>query len=325
MKKIEQVPAEPKHGEVTVPEHVSGASEAGWHVIQDALRCLKEHQFRHIRGIHMPQVATPSPLAKGSLFHVGRAHWFASGFKTDTKTEQKIISAVQEAAEASHLPMKAQDEVYALQLIDAYVSHWSMRPNPKVVGVEYKLGPAPMEPNDPFYFYRTARLDDVGEYPEAGGKLAIGECKTTSVSISDAINEYTLHGQPMLQRMLWDNCKEGKAKHGLISHVVIDVIKKPYGKDKAQFGRQALPVEEYSLRWFAASMRGFLRASAMMEWHTDVPRNVSACTRLIGRMRVPCEFRDLCMYGRAASGRFVNKEGKPLSTIKPVNGVNAWE
>lgn len=309
-----------------VPPYEPGASEAGFHSIADMLRCPKEWQFRYLRGIRQPQVGVKSPLARGTLFHVGRAHWFAHNFSTSATVRDIIVEKVQEAVEKMQLPVRSEDEVYALQLLDAYVEHWSksaVKPTP--VAVEYKIGPAPLAPDDPFYFYRTARLDDVSVYPESGGRLAIGECKTTSVSINDAVNEYTLHGQPMLQRLLWDSCKEGSAKHGPVSHVVLDVIKKPYGKEKAQFGRMALPINDYSLKWYANAMRGYLRASAMMEYHTEVPRNVSACTRLIGRARVPCEFRDLCMYGRAAAGRFVNKDGKPLVTIRAMNGVMPWE
>lgn len=301
-------------GPATLERPKGGPSAAGWHAIQDFLRCPKEYQFRHVRKLRKPGLLTPDALAVGVLFHGARAHWFARGFPdpADSKWQEALNRTFVEVASEQSLPVSLEAERRARHLFEAYSTHWFKMPRPKVVAAEYELGPAPLEKGDPFFLFRTARLDDVSRYPEAGGQLCIGESKTTSVGIKDAVNEYTLHGQTLLQFLLWKMAPQGEAKHGPAAGVLLDVIKKPYGGDKPDFGRVFIPFTDWSLEWYADSMRGYLRAAAAVAEDTEVPRNVSACTRLIGRMRVPCEFRELCRMGKSASGLYVRGDGSSL-------------
>lgn len=304
-----------------------GPSIAGWHSISTFLRCPKEYQLSQVRGISVPRTLVPDPLAIGSLFHEGRAHWFQSGFPSDTKYWEKLKSYIEKSADTSNPPMRVDAISRTLSYLSQYIAHWAMRTKPEPVIVEKDVGPAPLKKDDPFFFHRTFRPDDISYYPlEAGPKLCIGELKTTSVGVDDAVNEYTLHGQPMMQWLVWKMAKNGEAKYGPVEHVMLDVVVKGYGKEKCTFARHPIRITNHSLDWYANSMRGYLRAASLVTYDTDVPRNITNCTRLIGRARVPCQFRDLCQFGKSAANRYVDREGHGLSNPKYKEyPVKPWE
>lgn len=299
-----------------------GASEAGYHSIEAKLLCPKMFQFKHVRGIVTPAVQTPDYLAIGSLFHAGRARWFSKRFATDAKSWSSIAEAVEAEAQASDPPVSSKAIESALALLHLYVDHWSTRPHPRPVAAEYDVGPASLLDGDAFSF-RTARLDDVSEYPEG---LCIGESKTTSTSIQDAINQYTLHGQPMLQMLLWKRAPQGEKLHGPAKGIMLDIIKKPDATHKAQFARHFLPISDHALTWYAKNLAHDVREAATIDWDTDVRRNVTSCTRQIGRMRVACPYRELCAHGRSATSNYVFKDGSSLTSWKPEPGreVPPW-
>lgn len=300
-----------------------GASEAGWHQIASKVECAKKYQLAHVRGIVTPMHQLPDPLAIGVLFHAGRARWFSKRFRTDEETWQSIADAIAVEAQACVPPCSPDAERQALTLLQLYVDHWSTRPHPTVVAAEYTIGPATLIDGAAFSF-RTARLDDVTRYD---GALCIGESKTTSADISDVINEYTLHGQTMLQALLWKRAPQGEKMHGPVLGVMLDICKKPSGKRPAAFQRHFLPITETALAWFAKNLVQELKEAASIDWDTDVRRNISNCTRQIGRMRVPCQFREMCMRGKSASIHYTFKNGESLLSWKPEDGktVAPWE
>ena len=288
-----------------------GPSAQGWHKIQSFLQCPKKFQLQEVRKVSEPLASTPDHFAIGIMFHAGRARWFSRRFKNDEETWQSIADAVREAVEELDLPVSHRAEQMALKHLHAYVEHYSLRPLPDPVAAEYLVGPAPVVAGDT-RFLRTARLDDVSRYPEAGGKLCLGESKTTSTSAGDCVNEYTLNGQPLLQLILWKNSPEGEAKYGPVAGIMLDVTKKGYGKERPSFSRVFIDVNEDTLKWYADSLRDYLEVASTVDWDSVVPRNVTACTYLAGRMRVACQFRDLCRHGAAASGKYVLPGGKSL-------------
>lgn len=303
-----------------------GASAKGWHKIASFLRCPKMYQLEQVRKLTVPAAQVPDHFAVGSLFHAGRARWFASRFKRDEKTWQKIADAVREAVEEYELPVSHQAEERALKLLHAYVDHYSMRPLPDPVAAEYLVGPAPVVAADSGHL-RTARLDDVSRYPEAGGKLCIGESKTTSGSANECVNEYLLHGQPMLQLLLWRNCPNGEAKHGKAAGIMLDITCKPQGgKGRPKFARYFIDVPDSTLDWYGESLRDYLEVAEGIDWDSEVPRNITSCTYMAGRARVACPFRDLCRHGRSAAGQFVLPGGKSLLDPKNWKGkVAPWK
>lgn len=294
---------EPLQGEVLLGG--GGPTSQGWHSgLADYLACAKRFQLARTRRISIPLVATPDHFAVGQLVHAGRARWFASKFATDDATWDLIRAAVADAAAENDLPVSKEAEQQALSILQQYVTHYSTRPRPKPVAAEYLLGPVPLDPQDPLYAHRTARLDDVSYYPMGGDKLYIGESKTTSTSVGDCVNQYTLHGQTMLQALLWKLAPQGEAMHGPIAGIMLDVIVKGYDKP-CRFGRVAIPITDWQLDWFAASVRQALMEMEAVDWDTPVLRNPTSCTYLAGRARVECAFRDLCHHGKSAALKYV--------------------
>ncbi len=294
-----------------------GASEAGWHGIEKILLCEKEFQFNVVRGIHKPIEYTPDYFAVGSIFHAGRARWFSLKFETSSKAWKKIKQACEEEADVQQLPVTFKATKQALGYLTEYIEHYRVRPKPRPIAAEYLLGPAKFKPSDPFYMFRTAKLDDVSYYDEAGGKLCIGESKTTGAGIADCVNQYTLHGQPVLQYMLWKAAPQGEATYGPVAGTILDITKKGYGGKKCDFARVFIPFEERVLEWFHSSLAKKLQRAAEIGWDTTTDRNIAACTRMGGRGRVACSYRDLCMYGRAATIKYVMADGSSLAKWKP--------
>lgn len=304
-------------------EGESGPTEEGWHKIETYIRCAKEHQYANVRGIKIPQAEQPDYLAVGSLVHAGRAKWFALECATDEHSLAEVRSAMSVEAYKQKLPIKLDAERKALDIIRAYIDHWGMRAKPKALAVEYKLGPVPFSSGS--VVTRTARLDDLSDYPGFG--LYIGECKTTSTSIFDTINQYTLHGQVILQLALYAADPNGEAKFGPVGGVMLDVIKKGYGKDKHAFAREPIRPPPAVVTKVAARIRDAVLGQSMVGWDSYALMNPGACTRLIGRARVACAYRDLCMHGRNAALQYVLADGTPLTQYQPVAGAMKmpWE
>ncbi len=317
----------------------SGPTREGWHSFESAWRCLKEYQFQHVRKIRQPQAQTPDYFAVGLLFHAARACWFSNNFDTSPKTWTLINEAVQAESAKQRLPVSLNAEKRALELTQLYMNHWSRLPKPKVLAAEYDIGPATLLTNmeelerhengmhsGAVSYTRTARLDDVSRYPEGQNQLFIGESKTTSTSIADTVNQYRLHGQPLLQYALWSTAPQGEKKHGPVAGVMLDIIKKPYEGKKPEFAREPLYFTPEVREWFVKAVHQKLRDVAAVTWDTDVDRNPSACTRQVGRARIECPYRDLCLHGRSASVKYVFEDGNSLVTWKRGEGreVAPW-
>jgi hypothetical protein len=312
--KQEILPPDENH----VVEHGGGGpTDAGWHKMDAALRCFKEYQLREIRGIHVPIPQTPDYFASGLGVHAGRARWFADKFPSDANGWKRIVTAVEEDFDKQKLPISNAAYKFTLKLLQEYCEHWSLQPKPTPIVAEHLIGPAPLLSGDPFPLWRTARIDDASYYPEALNQLCIGEAKTTSTSINDCINEYTLHGQPSLQFVLWKMATQGEAKYGKLQGVMLDIIQKGYGTDKSKFARHLLTFSEHMVAWYVKNLRVIMRALPAIDWNTEVPRNITSCTRMIGKMRVACTFRELCMNGKSASIKYVLRNGKSLLSFKP--------
>lgn len=272
---------------------------------------MKEHQFSEVRGIRIPAAYEPPYFTIGRMLHAGKARWFARSFKTGTKTLRLIQEAMEAEMEMGKLPARRECIEQASKYMTEYIEYWKNRPLPEPRAAEHLVGPAPVKPGSPVQFHRTARLDDVSYYPEAGGQLCIGETKSTSDSIQACLDQYTLHGQPLLQRLLYKYAPQGEALLGPVAGVVLDVIQKGYN-GPSKFGRIFIPVTDHALTWFANNLEAQMRALAMIDWNADAPRNITMCTRMAGRKRIICEYRDLCIHGRSVSGKYTFADGSSL-------------
>lgn len=282
-----------------------GPSIAGFHKIVDFLRCPQEYKYRHKLELVPKGKDEKMALHVGVLTHVGRAHWFASQFRDNVEHCQDAIKKYVEQQGGSY---KIEAEREACRLIAAYVEHWRTQPLPLCRAVEYEVGPAPLKEGDPFYGYRTARFDDVSNYPDALNKLCIGDLKTTSDTIAGCVNEYRQHGQFILYSILWKMAKEGQAVFGPIHGMMIDVMTK---EAVPKFHRELITVTSFQEHWFTASMQGWLKAASTVTTTSPVPRNVTQCSRAVSRRgSYMCDYHDLCHYGASRSNLYITKDGE---------------
>lgn len=301
---------------ITPQFNEGGPSGLGWSELAPLSQCEKEFQLAQVRQIYKPTSQSPDYFAEGSFVHAGRARWFAEKQSTSAETWQLVVKDVDRLRESLPLPCSDTAVRNALRYLTEYIEHYSVRPKPNIAAVEHLLGPFQLEGDSS---ERTARLDDWGFYPEVGGALAIGECKTTS-SLTDTLNEYTLHGQPVLQRLLWDIAPQGAATYGAAKAHVLDVIQKGYGGKKCEFLRVPMIIPDRVLTWGKATIVKLLKRRAEIGWNTETDRRLSACTRPAGRARVACQFQNLCMYGKDAALDFAFRDGTSLADFQPSEG-----
>ena len=295
-----------------------GPSAYGYHKWGSILECDKKYQYDQVRKIKVPYDEAPLALAVGSMFHAGRARWFANRFDLGDASWQSIVEATKEAASELPAPASPEAERKALDLLNQYFDHYGKKPPASPVAAEY-LVESKLSPNDPEHMMFSARLDDVSYYPEAGGKLCIGEGKTAS-DTSNCVSEYKMHPQPMLQAALWRVSPNGQAKYGPIAGVMLDVVRKPQFRKtkknpdgletKAGFMRVLLPITDRMLDWYVYSIRAARHRASSITWNDDAKRNPANCTRMYGRARVPCQYQDLCMWGASAAGNYVFEDTK---------------
>jgi len=311
--------------EVLVGE--GGRTDAGSGRTSLLMKCPKAYQYDAIRGLRVPQAQMPSHFAVGILFAAMRREWFGRKFDTSEKTWRFLKKKCQQEAELQHVPIRPEDERQALALMGLYIDHWGKRPKPRPVAAEYLLGPCPLVPGmKDEVFKRTARLDDLSYYPEAGGALCIGEAKTTSGDVGAVIREYELHVQPMLYTALYNVAPQGRAMFGPVAGVVLDVVCKPSEGRKPSFHRVAIEIREKALKEFVESTQYHLELARRMGWDSNVPRSYR-CTEMHGRMRVDCTFKELCRFGSAVAGKFVLADGRALRKYEPRPGAEKmpWE
>lgn len=308
-----------------------GPTAEGWHAISDLFDCPKKYQFSQIRKIREPSNQLPSPLSIGLAFHAGRARWFTRNFSLSPETWTEIQGAIRHELARQELPSSLDSERRALIYMQEYMQYWGRLPKPQSIVTEHFIGPTPVLDllhELGFSPTRTARLDDVSIYAEGGNGRWIGEAKTTSQTIDQSVDEYTLHGQPMLQLTLYKLAPQGEQLHGPVDGVMLDITQKTYDKLKpAKFARVALSISSYALKWYAEELVERLKLAREIDWNSKPSRNIASCTKSIGRARVACPFRELCRYGAAARGRFVDSNGLNLIAWRPSAGkeVPPWE
>lgn len=302
----------------------TGASPRGWHAIESMFHCGKKFELEHYWKVRRPITMTPDALGVGGLFHQGRAHWFHHGFPTGADYWETMKAFVEEAALLYALPVKDDTIHRTLNYLDQYATYWSARVKPRVKHVEYPLKASILPPE---FDDRTARIDDVSEYPDSNWKLAIGECKTASTDVNRVISEYTLHGQPVKQVILWEAAENGERQYGPVEYVLLDIIIKGYGKEKCQFARSAVRVYDHTKNWFLPMLAHKVTEAQRIMDGNPGERNITSCTRAIGKMLVPCTFRDLCQRGKSATPAYVDATGTALSSPKytKMDGRKPWD
>lgn len=302
-----------------------GPSGKGWSEIAAYFRCPREYEFAKIQGISLPQRSTPDYFFVGSAFHAGRAMWLVRGCKMDSETDAAIaaeVARVRKEYEDKLMPVGEKAVVEVTRYLTEYRDHYSMSPPPRTVAVEHMLGPTPITYAAgggtawSEHLDRTARLDDVSYYHENGGTLCIGECKTGSGTPAQTINEYQLHGQPLLQWILWQDSPQGEAQYGKLSGIVLDVIQKGYGGKKCSFVRTVITPEPFALKWYREQLHNALAEIHSRRLVGGFPRNITSCAKPRlgpgGVQMGSCPYRNLCTYGEVAAPDYTYADGSPL-------------
>lgn len=297
--------------------NTNGPTPLGWHKFESLYRCPKEYQFSQVRGITIPRIETASAHAIGLMVHAGRARWFKLNFQVDWDS---IKQAMQDEAEAQPLPIAIEDQNKALEIVRQYIDHYCTRPTPTVIDAEYLVGPVETTPGSGEL--HTARLDDVSRYPEAGDGLWLGEAKTTWKSPADVIRYYSSNaGQILKQALLWKHAPQGEAKHGPISGIMLEVIKKPDSRSgECKFIRHPITITDHQLEWFVESENSIRQDAKAMTWSSYARRENTQCTRMVaGDILVECPFVRLCKHGKDVAGEYMI-DGKFLHQWEPSGG-----
>lgn len=295
-----------------------GATFKGWHQIADFTKCPKEYQFAKVRGIRQKVPFLSEPLSIGLLVHAARAQWFYDEKNGDVWREAMVEFYRQSEQQGSRLHPDALP--IATACFEEYVNHWSIRPTPDVLAIEHELEPRPLVPNAPEWTWRGARLDSVEKWR---GKIYVGEMKTTATGQHRVHDIYLLNGQTLLQAALWGP-KEVE-RFGPLEGVLLDILIKPSGRRGPRCAaRIALTVAQmaHALSWFRRDFTTWVMQSSLIDWNSTVERR-PVCMRSEG----PCQFRSVCLKGRAGSNMFVLQDDTPVADWKPKDGqhVPPWE
>ncbi len=297
-----------------------GASSRGWHAIESFIRCPKEYQFSKVRQVQPRTMHLPEPLSVGLLIHAARAQYLWD--MRDPANWEEAVTLYAETfplREKQRLAPNAID--IAMRTFREYVRYWKVRPAPRPLAVEHEIKPKALIDGAPPWAWRGARLDSVERWQ---GKAWIGEAKTTSSSWKKVNDTYLLHGQTMLQAALWG--REETERFGPLGGILMDVIVKPSGKKEAQpQPRVAMPIEKMqtAMKWFVRDFTTWVMQTHLVTWDATVERKPN-CMRAYG----PCDYRDLCLYGKKGTGGFVVGDARaPLQnwTAVPGKSVSPWE
>jgi hypothetical protein len=296
-----------------------GASDKGWHQIQPITICPKEYQLSRVRHITPRNAFMRDPLAIGLLLHVGRAQWLNDGYKG--KLWRKAMRSFYEEIPQQHGGLRLNPGVWetAESTFEGYVSHWAIRPKPKVLAVEYLLKPRGLTPDAPEWAWRGGRLDSIER--DAQGTW-IGECKSTSNSAGRVHDTYEANGQTLLYAALWG--EEETERFGPLAGILLDVMKKSTPGAPAKFWpRIRLPISDllHPLKSFKRDFTTWVMQSHLVDWNASVERRWT-CQRETHQ----CEYKDLCLLGKKASHLYTLEDGSPLNLFKrqPGKEVLPW-
>lgn len=298
------------------------ASAAGWHAASDLFACEQRDLFQR-RGLQPLSPSDPKALHVGLLFHGGR-EIFLLGEAVDYRT-------VIEAVEHNDKIQLSEDAIEdGRVLVSSYVEHWTKFPRPRTKAVEKEFTGTLFKAGGKLGLFgrRTARLDDVSEYAESGWRLAIGEAKSTSSTARQVLEEYQLHGQTLMQTLVYRAAGEPL---GPVSGHVFDIAEKKYRKsgggiEKVVCSRTFVPLPNHALTWFAENLRlTFSRRTE--DLMASAHRNLTACNRPykseFGLQSFACPFRELCRWGPNAAGEFVWTDPK-TGKVSPAARAPRW-
>lgn len=215
----------------------AGPSQYGWHRLETALRCPRLFAWKQ-QGL--AREISP-PLVKGSLLHIGLAHYYirkqAEQQGTDPERylspEDAILALAEKNEEESHLWALATDDI--IHAYRAYAHNWGSE-SWKVISVEEQLK-AHVGPKQHPY---TQRADLIVE--EADGRVWIVDHKSAYRINSKTLTQYIMDGQ-FIGYQMFGHAKYKERFGGVILNRV--KLSQPY-----DFDRRALEPAPQALRHF---------------------------------------------------------------------------
>ena len=265
----------------------SGPSPRGWSYYSTFLRCpmLFFWKYVYADAHRLGFQDTTGPLARGTLFHVGRAHLDAQQYARENgKDPNKILGPLDAMRVcADHIGEWGREKLpIAESMYHAYRQRYPFEAF-RVIGVEHLAE---------VYFGSaryTARLDRV---VEERGKVYIHDTKTTARLEPGAIRKFTLHGQFFGHHYL------GRHLYGdAFGGVVIDIV----GED-GQCQRRSVEPAPFMMRKFPGVIeRASDRIDATKQmcgvdpemWAASANPDEQTCFGKYGQ----CSCLELCRWG----------------------------
>lgn len=211
----------------------AGPSERGWHQFETAARCMRLWAFRHKDGMEFP---VTEPLVKGSLLHIGLAHYYEIK-KSGPGNIYEPIDAVKELAERESIKAFNQNNRSAANLwksavpvvcaaVDEYMLYYHDC-SWKVLEVERELRAHIPNENSDSTFLFTQRADLIVEDPR--GFKWIVDHKSCYRITSKTLRQHILSGQFLGYQVF------GRKMYGdKFGGVIINRVKlsNPFGVDR---------------------------------------------------------------------------------------------
>ena len=270
----------------------AGPSERGWHQFESAARCLRLWAWRH-KG-DMP-FKMSEPLVKGSLLHIGLAHYYQLKKTPDANyyTPFEAVGALaKREADATHdmheKVLWANFVPLICAAIEEYARHY-MNCGWKVLEVERELrAHIPKRPGSNETFLFTQRADLIVE--DAHGFKWIVDHKSCYRITSKTLRQYILSGQ-FLGYQVSGRKLYGKKFGGVILNRV--KLSEPYG-----FDRVAIDPAPAAVAGFVKMLQ--MTENRIQQWnHLDDPMDYppvfsdQICYGKYG----PCQAFQLCRWG----------------------------
>lgn len=301
-------------------EGEGGPSPNGYHSYASYLKCPRKHSLEKLKVHKTAGVVVPAYFTEGTLAHAGRATFLARGSIFNEAVASDVYAAMAQAEQAEKAKVEAKNQRIdeealpkARQYITEYMDYYRVRARPSILATEQLVEHDVLIPKVGSYEPMSARLDDVGFYHEAGGRLCIGECKTTSGRINDVVAEYTLHPQILTQQWLYNNSPLAEA-YGPIQGTMLDIIKKGYKDKPCEFHRHYLPYNAALAKKAVTTLAVWKFSASAMGNYIGTP-NYGSCTVRKADRTYACEYRDLCLMGKDARLDYVNLTPEILAEI----------
>ena len=184
-----------------------GPSEAGWHRLQTVLQCPRKYALGYLE--EKPREVSDA-LVKGSLIHVGLAHFYMRQVKPEYRkryyTPEEAVAKLAEREEENS-PLWREHVAISQHVVEEYIKHWRGE-NLRPLWIEEQFRGYVRDGQERYLY--TQRADLIAKDP--AGRVWILDHKTTFRISAKTIQRYALSGQFLVpstgQEALWEKFYE---------------------------------------------------------------------------------------------------------------------